>query len=157
MVIAAVSIILQGKNFDISWSRHSVRTLNSMAFLLLLFRSGVLYTKETFRGLVVSQIMGKERQQIKCRDPYPPKTLSWYRGKNVCNFFYRLEQKSTQNLGYIQPILVLIPTLDYNVMITIINLVTKTFSHLVDIPETFNIHKESFASSRKVHKHYFSQ
>ena len=34
MVKATVYIILQGKNFDFSWSPHFVGTLNSMAFLL---------------------------------------------------------------------------------------------------------------------------
>ena len=37
MVKEAVSIILQGKNFDFSWFPHLVDTLNSIAFLLLLF------------------------------------------------------------------------------------------------------------------------
>ena len=59
MVIAAVSIIVLGKNFDISWSAELAGTLNTMAFCFSFLRSGVLYTKATFRGLVVCQIMAK--------------------------------------------------------------------------------------------------
>ena len=76
MVIAAVSIILQGKNFDISWSPHLVGTLNLMAFLLLLFFVLVYSTKATFEAESRVEIWRKERQQIKFRDPYPPKPFS---------------------------------------------------------------------------------
>ena len=66
MVIAAVFIVLQGTNFDISWSPHLVDTLNSMAFLLLLFFVLACSTKATFRGLVLrrNMVKGKEANKI---------------------------------------------------------------------------------------------
>ena len=72
MVIAAVFIVLQGKNFDISWSPHLVGPLNSLAFLLLLFFVLAYSTEAESRV----EIWRKERQQIKFRDPYPPKPFS---------------------------------------------------------------------------------
>ena len=78
MVIAAVSIIPQGKNVDISWSPHLAGTLNLMAFLLLLFFVLAYSTKATFRGLVVRQIAVKGEVANKILRSYPTKPLSQY-------------------------------------------------------------------------------
>ena len=72
----AFFIVPQGKNFNISWSPHHVGTLNSMAFLLLLFFVLAYSTKATLRGIVVLKLWRKERQEIKFRNPYPPKAFS---------------------------------------------------------------------------------
>ena len=70
-MVLAVSIILQGKNFDFSWSPHFIDTctLNSMAFLLLLFF--VLATRRIFRALLVRQIKAKEKAKNKIMRSLP--------------------------------------------------------------------------------------
>ena len=50
-VKAAVSIILQGKNFDFSWFTNLVGALNSMAFLPLLCSFWRIPPRRTFRGI----------------------------------------------------------------------------------------------------------
>ena len=62
MIKAAVSIVLQGKNIDISWSSHFVGTLNLMAFLFLLSFVLAYSTSRTYGGLLVRQIMVKEKE-----------------------------------------------------------------------------------------------
>ena len=95
--------------------------------------------KWTFQDLCVCQIMVKERQQIKLWDLYPPETLLYYLGTNVCNYFvshvHALEQKSTQNLGSRRPMLLFICTIDYNVVWgKIYYNVAKTINNLVAKP-----------------------
>ena len=63
-VKAAVSIVLQGKNVDISWPPHFFGTLNSMAFLLLLSFVLAYSTKANLNeAYLCVKLWRKKRQQ----------------------------------------------------------------------------------------------
>ena len=102
------------------------------------------------------QIMAKEKAANKILRSTLLKHSRNIRVRMYANHFLSdantFEQKSTQNLGSRQPILLLIYTSDYNVTITIIILVTKGFFTHSRYSETFNKSR-----GKKVHKHYFSQ
>ena len=98
MVKVAISIILEGKNFDLTWSPHPISVSPFP-------RSCILYQRRTIWGLCVHQITVKES---KCYFDFS--TLVKH------THIHAFEQKGTQqNLGSRQPILLFILTSDYGV------------------------------------------